>query len=417
MESQESASKPAERRVLRRGLMAGLAGLGAGAMLKISGTGKAQATDGNAIIIGNDSQTSQSTTRLTATTLFAGPVFQVVTNGATFSANSGAIIGSGGSGPGVMGRSDTSFAVWGFALDGVGVRGQSQTSMGLYGTAASTSPAVLGVNQANSIGVKGVSNASLDPFDNGTGSGTGVQGRSGSGSGVHGSSTNGVGVRGTSPNFVGLVGISDNSIGLYGYTVAPNVPAFYAEHLGPFGRIAGSFLGDVRVQGNFTVSGGAKSAAVPMPDGSEAIMYCQESPEPYFEDFGRAQLNNGVARVQIEPEFAIIVKRDDYMVFVVAMGDCKGLYISQQNANGFEVRELQGGSSSVRFTYRIVARRKDIAGKRLERLDPKLKLNLANMRSQASAKTPPGLRRAGESPLVAPEPEVTITPPEPPLRK
>ena len=73
--------------------------------------------------------------------------------------------------------------------------------------------------------------------------------------------------------------------------------------------------------GNFTVSGGAKNAAVPMPDGTEAVLYCQESPEPYFEDFGRARLVNGVAHVQLEPEFASIVKRDDYMVFLTPEGE------------------------------------------------------------------------------------------------
>ena len=50
------------------------------------------------------------------------------------------------------------------------------------------------------------------------------------------------------------MGISDNSIGLYGYNASPNVPAFYAENLGPIGRIAALFNGDVRVQGNFTAT-------------------------------------------------------------------------------------------------------------------------------------------------------------------
>ena len=111
--------------------------------------------------------------------------------------------------------------------------------------------------------------------------------------------------------------ISDNSIGLYGYNVAPNVPALYAENLAanPANRFAAQFNGDVWVYGNFVVVGGGKYAAVTMPDGTEALVYCQESPEPYFEDFGRARLVNGVAHVQLEPEFASIVKRDDYMVF------------------------------------------------------------------------------------------------------
>jgi hypothetical protein len=34
--------------------------------------------------------------------------------------------------------------------------------------------------------------------------------------------------------------------------------------------------------------------------------------------------------------------------------------------NGFDVREVQGGASNIAFSYRVVAKRKDIAGPRLE---------------------------------------------------
>jgi hypothetical protein len=33
---------------------------------------------------------------------------------------------------------------------------------------------------------------------------------------------------------------------------------------------------------------GTKSAAVPFPDGSQRALYCMESPELWFEDFGVA---------------------------------------------------------------------------------------------------------------------------------
>jgi hypothetical protein len=48
----------------------------------------------------------------------------------------------------------------------------------------------------------------------------------------------------------------------------------------------------------------------------------------------------------------------DYKVFPVPNGDCKGLYITNKTAASFEVRELGGGTSSVRFDYRIMALRK-----------------------------------------------------------
>jgi hypothetical protein len=50
-------------------------------------------------------------------------------------------------------------------------------------------------------------------------------------------------------------------------------------------------------------------------------------------------------------------------------GDCKGLYVTNLTAGGFTVHELRGGNSNVAFDYRVVARRKDIAGARLEHVD------------------------------------------------
>ena len=40
------------------------------------------------------------------------------------------------------------------------------------------------------------------------------------------------------------------------------------------------------LEGGLTIVGGIKSAAVPHPDGSHRQLYCMESPENWFEDFG-----------------------------------------------------------------------------------------------------------------------------------
>jgi len=36
---------------------------------------------------------------------------------------------------------------------------------------------------------------------------------------------------------------------------------------------------------------------------------------------------------------------------------CNGLYVTNESAASFEVRELHGGHSSIAFDYRIIARR------------------------------------------------------------
>jgi hypothetical protein len=64
------------------------------------------------------------------------------------------------------------------------------------------------------------------------------------------------------------------------------------------------------------------------------------------------------------------VHGDNYHVFLTPKGDSKGwLYVSKQNPNGFTVQEAAGGTSNIGFSYRIVAKRKDIPGTRLEHVD------------------------------------------------
>jgi hypothetical protein len=113
------------------------------------------------------------------------------------------------------------------------------------------------------------------------------------------------------------------------------------------------------------VTGGAKSAAV-RSNGSLKRVYSMESPESWFEDFGSGQLSGGQATVSLEPGFAGIVHTDAYRVFLTPDSDCKGLFVTGRSSGSFTVRELQGGTSNVGFDYRVVAKRADIAGVRLE---------------------------------------------------
>ena len=88
--------------------------------------------------------------------------------------------------------------------------------------------------------------------------------------------------------------------------------------------------------------------------------YCVESPESWFEDFGRAKLVRGRARVKLDRNFAAVVRTNNYHVFLSPENETKGLYVSTRNRAGFEVREQGAGTGSARFSYRIVARRRDI---------------------------------------------------------
>jgi hypothetical protein len=135
------------------------------------------------------------------------------------------------------------------------------------------------------------------------------------------------------------------------------------------------------VNGNFTVNHGfVKSAAVRGKDGTLVRLYCVESPESWFEDFGHGQLTNGSSTVTLEPGFAAVVKTEDYHIFVTPHGEPKGpLYVSSKTPTGFMVREAGSGASSVAFDYRIVAKRKDVAGVRLEHVDEPPAVQLLNL--------------------------------------
>jgi hypothetical protein len=125
---------------------------------------------------------------------------------------------------------------------------------------------------------------------------------------------------------------------------------------------AGAFFGKVMIVGDLDVQG-AKGAAVPFPDGTLRRLYSMESPESWFEDFGEARLVNGKATVRIDAGFAAVVQ-GAYHVFITPCGDSNGLYVSNRTRTSFDVREQQRGKSTLVFSYRIVAKRKDIPGSR-----------------------------------------------------
>ena len=274
--------------------------------------------------------------------------------------------------------------VWGESTAGVGVHGESASNAGVSGD-SDTGPGVFG-SASNAAGVRG-SSANR----------SGVFGNTSSGSaGVHGVAPNGIGVAGNSTNRVGVAGFSDSFVGTFGEAQPQGLTEEPTVTIGVLGRSnppsgrgvigfsndgfgiggvtttgwAGRFDGRVGIVGNFIVFGGQKSAALPHPDGSYRLTYAIESPESWLEDVGRAELLSGNVRVELDAEFAALVRTDDYHVFVTPEGDCNGLFVSGRDDRAFEVRELNGGRATVAFSYRVFARRADVAPGRLAAVDP-----------------------------------------------
>jgi hypothetical protein len=205
-------------------------------------------------------------------------------------------------------------------------------------------------------------------------------------------------------NIAGVFGTSDAQAGVIGTSKASAGVLGFSNNVGVYGEgtnYAGIFRGDVLVDGNFAVVGfpgqHTKSVAVPFPDGTQRLLYCMESPELWFEDFGTAKLKRGRAVVKLDADFGKVIKRGDYHVFFTPRGECRGLYVRSQGGASFEVRELAGGKSSVAFSYRIVGRRKDIKGhRRFAKIDTRLPLPAAATRA-ARKPTPAVLRKFAAS--------------------
>jgi hypothetical protein len=120
------------------------------------------------------------------------------------------------------------------------------------------------------------------------------------------------------------------------------------------------------VSGNFSCTG-SFDAVAPVEGGAKKVaLNGIASPEHWFEDAGSGQLTNGETVISIESVFGETVNTGmDYHVFLTPNGDCKGLYVAQKSATSFVVRELGGGTSSIAFDYRIMAKRRGFEQARL----------------------------------------------------
>ena len=118
--------------------------------------------------------------------------------------------------------------------------------------------------------------------------------------------------------------------------------------------------------GSLTCTGPIKSLASAGNGARTVETYGVQSPENWMEDFGSGELKLGVAVVKIDPAFAETVTADaSYHVFITPNGDSEALYVINKTATSFEVRESKGGTSSLTFDYRIVAKRRGYKAQRL----------------------------------------------------
>ena len=182
-------------------------------------------------------------------------------------------------------------------------------------------------------------------------------GQNGNGTGVGASGNNQVTnylAAGSGGAFTGL------TTGVYGY--------FTTGGVGQAGLFADAFTAQWRV-GHWSgalyykiIGPGLVSTIVKDTEDQPVVMFCPEAPEVLFQDHGIGQLNNGHARIDLDPILVRNIRVDDthpLKVFVQLEGECNGVFVTNKSGSGFDVKELAGGTSNVPFSWSIVATRAD----------------------------------------------------------
>lgn len=110
--------------------------------------------------------------------------------------------------------------------------------------------------------------------------------------------------------------------------------------------------------GNHVIANGTKSASVGTEWGNQ-LLYVTESPEVWFEDIGRGTLVNGQVTIELDSIFRQVTFVDDkhpMHVFIQLEGECNDVYVVP-GTTSFVVKEKNGGTSNVNFSYRVMAKR------------------------------------------------------------
>lgn len=269
-----------------------------------------------------------------------------------------------------------------------GVWGQTESRNGTgvfgYGTSTSTATGSLPIGvwgQANNAKGRGVLGQNMNTngtavvgggnggasYTLGTGGGGAFTGTS-QGSLAIATSTTGTGVIGSGNNHLTVGTLNTGSGGAF-TGEATGVYSFYTAAVGDGMIIHDDYGSQWNIGGWDAFNGyykiigpGIVSTVVQDLEENKVLLYCPEAPEVLFQDYGTGQLENGKAVVPLDPILTkniIVSEEHPLKVFVQLEGECNGVYVTNKSASGFDVIELQGGKSSVPFSWSITATRGD----------------------------------------------------------
>jgi len=279
----------------------------------------------------------------------------------------GAFVNNGKDFPAILVDNNAGTAGQFESATGYGVSAGTSSGTGVYGATSGGGQGVEGVNTSateNEAGVLGIANTASSTYGD-FNMYAGVWGDTGTSSTTV-SPAWAVGVLGTADD--GHAGVFLNNSAAWSTLYVSN--SHSGGVTGLFKTLMASTADGgtcgIGSGGSLSCTGQIKGLVSAGPAGRTVETYAVQSPESWMEDFGSATLRNGVAIVSIDPAFAETVSADaGYHVFLTPNGDSKGLYVTAKTATSFQVRESGGGTASLSFDYRIVAKRRGYEAQRL----------------------------------------------------
>jgi hypothetical protein len=309
--------------------------------------GTAPNTAGNPAVVQRMAIDGEGNTTINASTYFVGDVFSVRANnyGSATSNTVGdyAINGYSSAGTGVYGEDNSNGnGVSGISLNGIGVNGTSTNFSGVFGRSSAPLSAGVFARNSNATGTGSIGRGNYTAGD------VTLVSLDGSGGAFSGDN-------------IGVVGYAINSTkGLTAGTTSAG--GYFADTISTLNKTY-AWTATYNSGTKYKILGdGAVSTIIKDKTDKEYIMYCTESPEVLFDDYGKGQLVNGEATIQLDELFAhniIVNDKHELRVFVKLEGDCNGVFVTDKSSSGFTVKELNKGTANVKFSYHVIGNRKD----------------------------------------------------------
>jgi len=233
---------------------------------------------------------------------------------------------------------------------------------GLYAYTTSATAASRGI-EAVVTATTGVGSVGVFASNNSTTAGAmGIYGQTvassgtGTGAGVVGANTAAPSSASTNIGTVGIIGYTTTTGAAGGALYALMKAGGYFEN-----DVTFTYVGATSGGTNYKVLGpGTAATIIDDINNKPVVMFCTEAPEVLFQDMGTGKLVNGKATIKLDPTFAkniAVNEKHSLRVFIQLEGDCKGVYVTNKTADGFEVVELNSGTSNVSFTWTVYGNR------------------------------------------------------------